>query len=180
MSQCQVRIVSATISSSVRMSAVKEMATTCTNSDSNSTSAPYMRMPPGGAKRNKLKWRYQTKLGCVCFFMRDHLLHFSLDSWLRHLRMNLSGDKDWFDNILMRVWCTMCSSVSHSVKTLKCPDTHSSSGASCILIAFHYIITRHKLSLMASNRSHNCFFIQSSCSAFQRVKLCNKLSEIGA
>lgn len=53
MSQCQVRIVSATISSSVRMSAVKEMATTCTNSDSNSTRAPYMRMPPDGAKGNK-------------------------------------------------------------------------------------------------------------------------------
>ncbi|TNN68951.1 hypothetical protein EYF80_020812 [Liparis tanakae] len=39
MSQCQVRMVSATMSSSVRMSAVKEMATTCTNSASNSTRA---------------------------------------------------------------------------------------------------------------------------------------------
>ncbi len=46
MMTCQVRMVRATISSSVRISTVNEMATTCRNSDSNRNNAPYMMIPP--------------------------------------------------------------------------------------------------------------------------------------
>lgn len=49
MSQCHVWMVRATISSSVRISDVKEIATMCTNSDSNSSRAPYMMVLPAKA-----------------------------------------------------------------------------------------------------------------------------------
>ena len=45
-SQCQVRMVSATIMSSVRIRDVNEMATTWMNSSSNKSKAPNMITPP--------------------------------------------------------------------------------------------------------------------------------------
>lgn len=50
MSQCHVCTVSATMSSSVKISDVNEIATMCTNSDSKSSRAPYMMMLPVGHK----------------------------------------------------------------------------------------------------------------------------------
>lgn len=82
--------------------------------------------------------------------------------------------------LFIRVKDGQCAPVCVTlVNIFKRPDTQSSLGAYLILIAFHLIITIHKLRLIAYNRSHNCFFIKSLYSAFQRVKLCNKLSEIG-
>lgn len=52
----------------------------------------------------------------------------------------------------MRVKDAQCAVVCLTlVNIFKCPDTHSSLGAYCILIAFHFIITLHKLSLIAYN-----------------------------
>ena len=62
MSQCQVRTVRATISSSVRMREVKVMATTWTNSDSKSRNAPYIIMPPGGQKEKTRKCVFRKKI----------------------------------------------------------------------------------------------------------------------
>lgn len=45
-SQCQVRIVNATINSSVMTSDVYDIATMCKNSPSNNIRAPYIIMPP--------------------------------------------------------------------------------------------------------------------------------------
>lgn len=52
----------------------------------------------------------------------------------------------------MRVKDAQCALVCFTlVNVSKHPDTHSSLGAYCILIAFHLIITQHKLSLIAYN-----------------------------
>ncbi|TNN65262.1 hypothetical protein EYF80_024551 [Liparis tanakae] len=63
MSQCHVCMVRATISSSVRMRAVKEMATAWTNSESKSSNAPYMMMPPGGKRGHGNIKRWDPRSG---------------------------------------------------------------------------------------------------------------------
>lgn len=68
-------MVSATIKSSVKIRAVKEMATTCTNSDSKSSRAPYIRIPPGqGGEAHKVGNTLCSKIS-LYQFLQLHTEH---------------------------------------------------------------------------------------------------------